>query len=152
MNSIEFNELELRGNLETKEIRERIVLNMETLKRYRKKLSPSEEQTVLKVLVEINERTTENGAPISQRMRHEILDYIANSIGVFSWNRERNLRTALDLQLKQRVLAKIAGNDSIRPLLEELSMYFDERRLRLSAEKTNRMLDRLERLGYTGFY
>jgi len=151
-NSIEFFEVDLRDHPVAREYEERMTLDMDTLKSYRGELSRSAEQTVLEVLVEVNERTKENGAPVSYRMRREILDYVVNSMGVFSRNEEENIRTALDVQMKQRVLAKLAGTNSIRPLLKELRTYFNERGLRLSAEKTDRMLERLDRLGFTGYY
>lgn len=150
-NTIEFFEVDLRGHPKAGEYRRRLTLDMETLNRFRGALQPSEEERVIETLAEVNEKTLRRGFPISYRVRREVLDYVGNSRGIYSGDSEENLRTALDLQVKQRVLTKIAGTESVRPLLEDLEEHFTGR-LPLSAEKVGRMLKRLDENGFTNFY
>lgn len=150
-NTIEFFEVDLRGHPQKKEYKRRLALDMETLNRFRGALKPTEEARVIETLVEVNEKTMKRGFPVSYRVRREVLDYVANSKGIYSRVGEENLKAALDIQVKQRVLTKIMGTESVRPLLEDLLAYF-KGRLPLSAEKVGRMLERLEELGFTSFY
>ncbi len=129
----------------------RIKLSISTLKGFRSELSPQGRRWVLDTLREINDMTARYGFPISQRVRREALSYIANSRGIYSEDPEENLRVAMDLQVKQRVLTKISGAEPIRPLLKDLIEYF-EGRLPISAEKVERMLVTLDEYGFTSFY
>lgn len=150
-NIIEFLEVDLREHPRKREYSRRLVLDMETLNRFKETLQPSVEARVVETLVEVNEKTIKRGFPVSYRVRREVLEYVANSRGIYSRDEKENLKTALDIQIKQRVLSKIAGTEAVRPLLEDLQQYFKER-LPLSAEKVERMLERVEELGFTSFY
>jgi len=150
-NIIEFFEVDLRGHPPEEDYSKRLSLDVETIRRFRGTLQPSEEAQAVETLAEVNAKTIKYGFPISYRVRREVLDYVANSRGIYSDDEEENLNAALDIQIKQRVLTKIAGTESLRPLLEDLRKYF-QGRLPLSAEKVERMLERLEGYGYTNFY
>jgi len=149
-NIIEFSEVDLEERYEEQRYERRITLDMETLRGFRRRLSPEIEEKVVEVLAEINEITMKGGFPVSYRVREEVLAYIGNSQGVFSRNLRENLRMALDLQIKQRILTKIRGTEAIRPLLERLRRFLGEK-LPLSAEKVERMMERLDEDGFTSF-
>ena len=150
-NVIEFFEVDLSEHPRKREYSKRLALDMETLNRFKGTPQPSEEARVVETLIEVDERTIKRGFPVSYRVRQEVLDYVVNSRDIYSRDEEENLKTALDVQIKQRVLSKIAGTESVRPLLEDLQQYF-KGSLPLSAEKVKRMLERLEEFGFTSFY
>lgn len=79
------------------------------------------------------------GVPLSFRVQGEVLEYVANSRGIYGGDDEENLKAALDLQVMQRVFTKITGTESVRPLLEELQKYF-KGWLPLSDEKVRSIL------------
>jgi energy-coupling factor transporter ATP-binding protein EcfA2 len=149
-NVIELHDIDLWRE-ESEEYGRRIPISVSTLEGFRRKLEPEERRWVLGMLREVNEMTARYGFPISQRVRREAMNYIANSRGIYSDNSEENLRIALDLQVKQRVLTKICGAEPIKPLLEDLTGYF-EGHLPISAEKVGRMLVTLNEYGFTSFY
>ena len=149
-NVIEFHNVDVWSE-EAEDYDKRIKLSISTLKGFKGELSPRERKWVLDTLREINDMTARYGFPISQRVKRETLSYIANSRGIYSEDPEENLRVAMDLQVKQRVLTKISGAEPIRPLLEDLIGYF-EGRLPISAEKVERMLVTLDEYGFTSFY
>ena len=149
-NIIEFYGVDIWSE-EVEDYDRRIRLSIPTLNGFKRELEPGERRWVLSTLREIHEMTARYGFPISQRVRREALSYVANSRGIYSEDPEENMRIALDLQVKQRVLTKISGAEPIRPLLEDLSGYF-EGRLPISAEKVRRMLVTLNEYGFTSFY
>ena len=149
-NIIEFHNVDVWSE-EAEDYDKRIKLSISTLKGFKGELSPQERKWILNTLREINDMTARYGFPISQRVKRETLSYIANSRGIYSEDPEENLRVAMDLQVKQRVLTKISGAEPIRPLLEDLIGYF-EGRLPISAEKVERMLVTLDEYGFTSFY
>jgi len=149
-NIIEFHNIDIWSE-EAEDYDKRIKLSISTLKGFKGELSPQERRWILDTLREINDMTARYGFPISQRVRKETLSYIANSRGIYSEDPEENLRVAMDLQVKQRVLTKISGAEPIRPLLKDLIEYF-EGRLPISAEKVERMLVTLDEYGFTSFY
>lgn len=149
-NVIEFHNVDVWSE-EAEDYDKRIKLSISILKGFKSELSPQERKWVLNTLREINDMTARYGFPISQRVKRETLSYIANSRGIYSEDPEENLRVAMDLQVKQRVLTKISGAEPIRPLLEDLIGYF-EGRLPISAEKAERMLVTLNEYGFTSFY
>lgn len=149
-NIIEFHNVDIWSE-EAEDYDKRIKLSISTLKGFKGELSPQERKWILDTLREINDMTARYGFPISQRVRRETLSYIANSRGIYSEDPEENLRVAMDLQVKQRVLTKISGAEPIRPLLKDLIEYF-EGHLPISAEKVERMLVTLDEYGFTSFY
>ena len=149
-NIIEFYGVDIWSK-EVEDYDRRMKLSIPTLNSFKRELEPGERRWVLSTLREIHEMTARYGFPISQRVRREALSYVANSRGIYSEDPEENMRIALDLQVKQRVLTKISGAEPIRPLLEDLSGYL-EGRLPISAEKVGRMLVTLNEYGFTSFY
>jgi 5-methylcytosine-specific restriction endonuclease McrBC GTP-binding regulatory subunit McrB len=126
-------------------------ISMQTLKKLRKTPRQEEKRLVLQTLSDLNQITEKHGFPISQRVRREFVDYVANSLNLYSLNEQENMNKAIDLQIKQRILPKIAGNNALEPLLDELRRYFKDR-LPTSKRKTDRMKDRLAKHGSTSFY
>lgn len=100
------------------------------------------------------------GQPFGYRTIAEVLRYIATAKGVLP------VRDAIDLQIKQKVLPKLRGEDTprLRRALGALYELFagaahDSRRdlppdapLPESAAKVRRMLERLDQEGFTDFY
>ncbi|KYH38382.1 MAG: GTPase subunit of restriction endonuclease-like protein [Candidatus Bathyarchaeota archaeon B23] len=150
-NVIEFHDIEIWSEEVKEEYGRRLPLSTAMLDSFRGELDTEEREAALGALRELNEITARYGFPISQRVRRETLSYIANSRGIYSEDPRENLRVALDLQVKQRVLTKISGTESIRPILEDLRGYL-QGHLPISAEKVERMLVTLNEHGYTSFY
>lgn len=149
-NVIEFHDVDVWGE-RPEDYDRRLILSISMLEGFRKELKPEEKKMVMGTLREMNEMTARYGFPISHRVRREALNYIANSRGIYSEDPKENLKIALDLQVKQRVLTKISGTNPIRPLLENLSGYLKDH-LPISAEKVGRMLVTLDEYGFTNFY
>ena len=106
------------------------------------------------VLLEIHGILNEVGQPFGYRTTTEILRYLERAHEVLTPDR------ALDLQIKQKILPKIRGEDGPRmrkAFADLLSVLGPPSagtadRFPESAEKVRRMLQRLEREGYTDFY
>jgi hypothetical protein len=86
------------------------------------------------------------GQPFGYRAVEEIGRYLEGAAGVL------DPVTALDLQIKQKLLPKLRGEDTprFRTALRELAALLQP--YPQSAAKLLAMLDRLEREGYTDFY
>jgi 5-methylcytosine-specific restriction endonuclease McrBC GTP-binding regulatory subunit McrB len=125
------------------------------------------DEEVWRTLSQVHTVLARAGLQFGYRTIEEILRYFDNAAGVLT------PLQALDLQLKQKVLPKLRGEDNprLRRALGELLTLFlgvphttwetaahipDEQvaiaYLPASAEKTRRMLQRLEQHGYTDFY
>ena len=150
-NVVEFHADKVGERLEQTEYGRRLECSYEALEAFRNGVDEGVKEYVLPVLERINSITSEYGFPVSFRVREEILRYVANSRGVFSEDLEENMRIAMDLQIKQRILPKISGSEEIRPMLESLLEMFDGV-YPASAEKVRRMIRRLNRVGFTSFY
>ena len=107
-----------------------------------------------RVLAEVHTILAGAGQPFGYRTLTEVLRYLEKARDVLEPER------ALDLQIKQKVLPKLRGEDSprLRQALDELLALFGERagtggdRFPDAAEKIRRMRQRLEHEGYTDFY
>lgn len=107
-----------------------------------------------RIMAEVHAILSGAAQPFGYRTLTEVLRYLEKARDVLAPER------ALDLQLKQKVLPKLRGEDSprLRQALDELSALFGpitgaaEDRFPDSAEKVRRMRQRLEREGYTDFY
>lgn len=81
------------------------------------------------------------------RTLDEMMRYVANAEGLL------DERLAFDLQIRQKILPKIAGSEArIGKILETLGMFCEEKRYERSSEKIERMLGRLREEGFTGFF
>jgi hypothetical protein len=98
--------------------------------------------------------------PFGYRTIAEMLRYVDRARGVLP------TQQALDLQIKQKILPKLRGEDTprLRQALRDLLQLFVGKQLAVqdtmpadaplpqSAQKVQRMLERLEREGFTDFY
>jgi hypothetical protein len=150
-NTIEFHDVDLLRQEKMHKHDLELGLDVEILKRFRRSLNRDEEDRVVNSLAEINGKTIKYNIPVTYRMRQEILEYVANARGLYDDDRRENLGIALDLQVKQRVLTRIAGTSQIRPLLNELLEYF-RGGMPVSEEKARRMLGSLDLNGFASFY
>lgn len=135
------------------------------LKAYRASYHGPIDEEIWQTLVEVHNAMTRAGQPFGYRTISEILRYIEQSHGVLP------LLAALDLQIKQKILPKLKGEDTprLRRSLSELlgillgvpapsraSQVSEEQlsqaRFPDSAEKVWRMLERLDLEGFTDFY
>ena len=89
-----------------------------------------------------------SGQPFGYRTVAEILRFVERS------RDDLPTRTALDLQVKQKLLPKLRGEDSprLRTALTRLAELFAVEQLPQSAAKVQRMLERLDQEGFTDFY
>lgn len=79
------------------------------------------------------------------RIRDEILRYMYFAEQLYSDDFKEE--TALDFQIRQKILPKIKGTDSIRPALESMGKLIEK--YPLSTAKLNQMLEALNNNGYT---
>jgi len=88
------------------------------------------------------------GQPFGYRTIAEILRFVARA------RDDLPPRTALDLQIRQKVLPKLRGEDSprLRTVLTQLAELFAVEQLPQSAAKIRRMIERLDHEGFTDFY
>jgi hypothetical protein len=111
------------------------------------------ESAVWQVIVEVEAIMQAAGQPFGYRTIAELLRYVHRARGVLP------IQTALDLQIKQKILPKLRGEDSprLRRALSQLLERFEQRDASLgpfpqSAAKVRQMLERLDREGFTDFY
>lgn len=122
---------------------------------YREPINPEAWQTIERVEAIMQAA----GQPFGYRTIAEVLRYVEMARGVLP------VRAAIDLQIKQKVLPKLRGEDSPR-LRQALGQLFEvfagatpqakrdltDAPLPESAAKIQRMLERLEQEGFTDFY
>jgi hypothetical protein len=106
------------------------------------------DETKRAVLIDINALLAKANLGLGFRTIREIELYLANSSGVLPLN------TALDLQIKQRILPKVRGNDTpaTETLLKELTTLFRRENLTRAEQKLTEMQQRLKQDGYTNFW
>jgi hypothetical protein len=106
------------------------------------------------VIVALHEILARGGQPFGYRIVTEILRYLEVARAVLP------MEQALDLQIKQKILPKLRGEDNarFRRMLEEVLVVLvatgndGTMRFAESHQKARKMLERLEREGYTDFY
>jgi energy-coupling factor transporter ATP-binding protein EcfA2 len=100
-------------------------------------------------LKEINHILKKNNLHFGYRIRDEVLRYIyfTEKLG----SSDFTIDTALDFQIKQKILPRIKGPESIRPALESLRDKLAGGKYPISSAKINQMLEALQN-GYTDFY
>jgi hypothetical protein len=125
------------------------------------------DDTIWNVIVAVHSIVARAGQPFGYRVLNEIIRYIEQSQGVMT------PQQALDLQIKQKILPKLRGDDTprLRRALTELlelllgapqsvwkraahiaAETIAEAPFPESAEKVRRMLERLDADGFTDFY
>ncbi len=83
---------------------------------------------------------------LGYRVLHEIEVYLANSKELLA------PLVAFDLQVKQRILPRIRGNEAISDMIKELQNYCKQNKLERSQKRLQEMEKRLKRDGYTNFW
>ena len=97
-------------------------------------------------IVEIGKILNRADLGLGYRILREIELYLANS------RRLLKPEVAFDLQVKQRILPRIRGNDAIQPVLDDLSTFMKRNNLVRSEKRLDEMKTRLRRDGYTNFW
>ena len=117
-------------------------------KTYKEWVNKNKENFV-KFLHQINKDALEkHNLHFGYRIRDEILRYMYFAEKLYS--DEFNEAAALDFQIRQKILPKIKGTESIGPALESMGKLIEK--YPLSKAKLNQMLEALNKNGYTDFY
>lgn len=113
---------------------------------------------VLTTLSELNDLLLPRGLHFGYRVRDEALRYIAASFtregtGLLEPESEENLRTALDLQILQKVLPRLSGTqEALERLLRELTTWAETFSFFRTAAKLTRIRSRAAEDGIVTFY
>src|SRR5436305_4213795 len=97
-------------------------------------------------VIEIGKILNKADLGLGYRILRDIELYLANS---------KNLlrpEVAFDLQVKQRILPRVRGTETIRPVLDELTTFMKRNNLTRSEKRLDEMKVRLKRDGYTNFW
>jgi energy-coupling factor transporter ATP-binding protein EcfA2 len=97
-------------------------------------------------IIEISKILNKADLGLGYRVLHEIEVYLANSKELLA------PLAAFDLQVKQRILPRIRGNEAISDMIKELQNYFKQNKLERSQKRLQEMEKRLKRDGYTNFW
>jgi len=103
-------------------------------------------ETAFKVIKEIQNQLKKNNLQFGYRVCYEIMKYVEKS--------SLDLDRAIDLQIKQKILPKLCGdnNSRLRSSLEDLKDYLSTSKYEQSLAKTESMLKQLTENGFTTFY
>ena len=97
-------------------------------------------------IIEISKILNKADLGLGYRVLHEIEVYLANSKELLA------PLVAFDLQVKQRILPRIRGNEAISDMIKELQNYCKQNKLERSQKRLQEMEKRLKRDGYTNFW
>lgn len=142
-NTIEFFAVELDKIPERKPLPDSITVSTATWSSY---ITHEPDTTYRTQIIEIGKILNKADLGLGYRVLRDIELYLANS---------RNLlqpAAALDLQVKQRILPRVRGTETIRPVLDELTTFVKHNNLTRSEKRLEEMKDRLKRDGYTNFW
>lgn len=97
-------------------------------------------------IVAISQILSKGSFGLGYRVVREMEMFMANSSGLL------DPQTAFDLQVKQRVLPRVRGTQTIRPMLVDLIGYAKKHNLARTGSRLEEMDNRLKRDGYTSFW
>ncbi len=97
-------------------------------------------------IIEIGKLLNKADLGLGYRILRDIELYLANSKGLLA------PEVAFDLQVKQRILPRVRGTETIRPVLDELATFMKHNNLARSEKRLDEMKVRLKRDGYTNFW
>jgi energy-coupling factor transporter ATP-binding protein EcfA2 len=106
----------------------------------------SPDMTYRSHIIEISKILNKASLGLGYRVLREIELYLANSKNLL------DPLVAFDLQVKQRILARVRGTAIIEDTLNELLAFLKSNKLRRSEERLGEMKKRLGRDGYTTFW
>lgn len=142
-NTIEFFAVELDKIPEREPLPDPIVVSAATWSSY----ITREPNTAYRTqIIEIGKILNKADLGLGYRILRDIELYLANS---------KNLlqpAVAFDLQVKQRILPRVRGTETIRPVLDELTTFMKRNNLTRSEKRLDEMKVRLKRDGYTNFW
>lgn len=98
------------------------------------------------IITEIGKILNKVDLGFGYRVLHDIEVYLSNSHNILS------LQTALDLQVKQRILPHVRGTNFIEPGIDELIVFMRQHGFNRSEIRLNEMKEKLKRDGYTNFW
>jgi energy-coupling factor transporter ATP-binding protein EcfA2 len=101
------------------------------------------------VLDSINKDLEKYNLHFGYRTRDEILRYLYFAENLYSNDFTEDV--ALDFQIKQKILPKIKGPESVRPMLNSLKEFIVSKNYEHSTNKIDQMLEALQN-GYTDYY
>jgi 5-methylcytosine-specific restriction endonuclease McrBC GTP-binding regulatory subunit McrB len=142
-NTIEFFAVELDKIPERRPLPNPIVVSAATWHSY---ITHEPDTNCRTQIIEIGKILNKADLGLGYRIQRDIELYLANS---------KNLLqpiAAFDLQVKQRILPRVRGTETIRPILDELTTFMKRNNLTRSEKRLDEMKVRLKRDGYTNFW
>ena len=142
-NTIEFFAVELDKMPERQPLPDPIVVSAVTWSSY---ITREPDTAYRSHIIEIGKILNKADLGLGYRILRDIELYLANS---------KNLlqpEVAFDLQVKQRILPRVRGTETIRPVLDELTTFMKRNNLTRSEKRLDEMKVRLKRDGYTNFW
>jgi hypothetical protein len=142
-NTIEFFTVELDKIPDRKPLPDQIVVSAATWHNY---ITCEPDSTYRTQINEIGKILNKADLGLGYRVLRDIELYLANS---------KNLLQpveAFDLQVKQRILPRVRGTETIRLVLDELTTFMKRNNLIRSEKRLDEMKVRLKRDGYTNFW
>jgi len=142
-NTIEFFAVELDKVPERKPLPDPITISAAAWRSY---IAHEPDTTHRAQIIEIGKILNKADLGLGYRILRDIELYQANSKGLLQ------PEVAFDLQVKQRILPRVRGTESIRPILDELATFMKRNNLARSEKRLDEMKVRLKRDGYTNFW
>ncbi len=142
-NTIEFFAVELDKIPEREPLPDPIVVSAATWSSY---ITREPDTAYRNHIIEIGKILNKADLGLGYRILRDIELYLANS---------KNLlqpEVAFDLQVKQRILPRVRGTETIRLVLDELTTFMKRNNLIRSEKRLDEMKVRLKRDGYTNFW
>lgn len=142
-NTIEFFSVELDKIPERKPLPDRVIISAATWHSYTKH---EPDTTYRTQIIEIGKILNKADLGLGYRTLRDIERYLANSKNLLQPT------VAFDLQVKQRILPRVRGTETVRPVLDELVTFMKRNNLSRSEKRLDEMKVRLKRDGYTNFW
>ena len=142
-NTLEFFSVDLDKIPQPTTLPEPVPLSTYTWQSYRVSTPDTSYRTQI---IEISKILNKGDLGLGYRVLHEIEMYLANSKELL------DPLVAFDLQVKQRILPRIRGNETISDMLKELHEFLKQNKLDRSLKRLQEMEKRLKRDGYTNFW
>ncbi len=142
-NTIEFFAVELDKISERKPLPDQIVVSVATWNNY---ITREPNTSYRAQIIEIGKMLNKADLGLGYRVLRDIELYLANSKNLLQPD------VAFDLQVKQRILPRVRGTETIRLVLDELTTFMKRNNLTRSEKRLDEMKVRLKRDGYTNFW